>query len=220
MIILPNSPEMPLFTVEHTPVTALPGINESPLNVTEAEFSDFNADIREIVISTSDFFQFPELRPRSSEGCFAPVFGDGFSLNDLPPAVITNSYDDDDDDDDMDDVPDEEDDDIYEEVEQFEDFDDEFDEDFEDEFDEDYEDLARIDDEEIEGEDDDVSGISPRYEEEFGDVDIRTKFIPDGAEMGLNEEVLISEDDLEESDTSDFDDFEDDDAEEFNEYDN
>ena len=70
------------------------------------------------------------------------------------------------------------------------------------------------------GEDDDVSGISPRYEEEFGDVDIRTKFIQDGAEMGLNEEVLMSEDDLEESDTSDFDDFEDDDAEEFNEYDN
>ena len=120
----------------------------------------------------------------------------------------------------IEDIPDEEDEDVYEEVEAFEDFDDDFDEDFEDEFDEDYEELARIDDEEIEGDDEDSANAPSRYEEEFGDVDGQIKFIPDGG-MPLNEEVLLIEDDLDESDTSDYDDFTDDvDGDDFGEYDN
>lgn len=222
MIILPNSPESPASTVEKTPVKTVPGVEETRPEISEIQrfIQNPSAYFSEIPTFVPDFFQIPEGTTRPSLNSYSTIFGNGSSMSDLPPVVVMNSYDDEDDDDEMEDVPDEEDDDIYEEVEQFDDFDDEFDEDFEDEFDEDYEDLAKIDDEDIEGDDDDVGNTSPRYEEEFDDIDGRTKFIPDGAAMGLNEEVLINDDDIDESDTSDFDDFEDDDPEEFNEFDN
>ncbi|MCR5164931.1 MAG: hypothetical protein K6C40_12995 [Thermoguttaceae bacterium] len=51
-------------------------------------------------------------------------------------------------------------------------------------------------------------------------MDGQIKFIPDGG-MPLNEEVLMIEDDLDESDASDYDDFTDDvDGDDFGEYDN
>ncbi len=223
MIILPNSPEMPLSTMENTLATTFPGLEETHRNIPEIDrfFQNPSGYSFEIPASNPDLFHLFEGITDPSGTSSSTFFGCSSFMNDRPPVVINNSYDDEDDEDEIDDVPDEEDDDVYEEVEQFDDFDDEFDEDFEDEFDEDYEDLARIDDEDLEGDDDDAGNTSPRYEEEFDDIDVRTKFIPDGAAIGLNEEVLISEDDIDESDTSDFDDFEDDNSEEdFNEYDN
>ncbi|MDO4629939.1 MAG: hypothetical protein Q4C70_12220, partial [Planctomycetia bacterium] len=84
-------------------------------------------------------------------------------------------------------------------------------EDFEDEFDEDYEDLAKIDDEDLEDElDDDTNGTPARYEEEFGDIDGQTRFIPDGAEMELSEEILLGDDDLSGNAGSNFNEFDDD----------
>lgn len=136
----------------------------------------------------------------------------GFTVRDLPPFVVTNSYDDEEDDEGMDDLSDGDDEDIYEEVESYADFDDDFDDDFEDEFDEDYEDLARIDDEDGDGDEDELGTTSTRYEEEFGDVDSQTKFLPD------NEETIIDE--IDESESSVFNDFGDDEENEaFNEYD-
>ncbi len=136
----------------------------------------------------------------------------GFTVRDLPPFVVTNSYDDEEDDEGMDDLSDGDDEDIYEEVESYADFDDDFDEDFEDEFDEDYEDLARIDDEDGDGDEDELGTTSTRYEEEFGDVDSQTKFLPD------NEETIIDE--IDEPESSVFNDFGDDEENEaFNEYD-
>ncbi|MDO4571530.1 MAG: hypothetical protein Q4D38_14190 [Planctomycetia bacterium] len=138
-----------------------------------------------------------------------PTWGSLSFLGDEALPFVFNSFDDDEDDD-LDEVPDEDDEDIYKEVETYEDFDDDFDEDFEDEFDEDYEDIDKIDEEEIEQEIGDEPAIPT--EEEFGDIGGKITFIPDGAELGLSEEILIVEDDIEEVD-GDFVDFEDEDEE-------
>lgn len=135
------------------------------------------------------------------------------------PFVITNSFDDDDEDSDLDEVQPEDDEDVYEEVETFEDFDDDFDEDFEDEFDEDYEDLDKLDDDEaIEREIAAEDAEAGRFEEDFGDVDGRAHFIPDGT---LSEEILLPEEELSDvvpdADFSEFDDEEE--EEEFNDFD-
>jgi len=218
MNILINSPEAPTNPVTLSPVWTFPTSGFMPLLSPEwnPESENENQEVdpaAEPDPNQENIFSFPNP--------FLPADGNILTLTDSPQLIITNSFDDEDEDDEMEDVPDEEDDDVYEEVEAFEDFDDDFDEDFEDEFDEDYEELARIDDEDIEDEDEDSANAPSRYEEEFGDVDGQAKFIPDGGDMPLNEEVLLSEDDLDESDASDFDDFADDDeGEEFNEFDN
>lgn len=221
MIILPSMPEFPVKPESFSPVWPSDPDGFTPLSAPDQTLENANdEDALVAEPAQEDFFSLPDLNSTLS--------GNVFTLTDTPPLIVTNSYDDDNDkdrdnednDDSIEDIPDEEDEDVFEEVETFEDFDDDFDEDFEDEFDEDYEELARIDDEDIEDEDEDSANAPSRYEEEFGDVDGQIKFIPDGG-MPLNEEVLLIEDDLDESDTSDYDDFTDDvDGDDFGEYDN
>ena len=187
----------------------------TPLSVPAWLLPDL-ADARLPELGVSSVFQPETFLPETylSELNGGDVWGGGLGLavRDLPQFVITNSYDDDEDDEGMDDLSDGDDEDIYEEVESYADFDDDFDDDFEDEFDEDYEDLARVDDEDGDGEDDELGTTSTRYEEEFGDVDSQTKFLPD------NEETIIDEIDV--SGASVFNDFDDDEENgAFNEYD-
>lgn len=240
MIILPSSSEFSTIPAEVSPqapstLASVPEMGRpdarpecvcaecEPLPGLDSEFPlpDAESDLPEGADVRTDVPVFAPIFGENPTFGMVPSFGNPLAQTDVPPLVITNSFDDEEDDDDMDEVPDEEDEDVYEEVETFDDFDDDFDEDFEDEFDEDYEDLAKIDEEEVDAEEEDATGTPARYEEEFGDVDGQTKFIPDGAEITLNEEVLISEDELEESDTSEFDDFEEDEEnEQFDEFDN
>lgn len=220
MIILPNLPEKPVKSETFSSIWTHVAPGYMPL-LTPDSNRENEKDIPETEPSQEDFFSLPDF--------ISPLSGNVFTLSDVPPLIVTNSYDDDNDkdndnddnDDNLQDIPDEEDDDVFEEVETYDDFDDDFDEDFEDEFDEDYEELARIDDEDIEDEDEDSASTPSRYEEEFGDVDGQIKFIPDSGDMPLNEEVLLIEDDMDDSDASDFDDYTDDDeGEDFNEFDN
>ena len=140
------------------------------------------------------------------------TLSDNLFFRDVPPAVVTNSFDDDEDDDDLDEIPD---DDTFEDEDTYEDFD----EDFEDEFDEDYDDLDKIEEEDFDEEiEEDSDEIPDGFEEEFGDVDGEVKFLPEGADLSLAEEILLPEDDIiEEVVTEDFEDFseDDDDVEEF-----
>ncbi|MBR0193061.1 MAG: hypothetical protein IJQ31_13460 [Thermoguttaceae bacterium] len=219
MIIMPNFPGKPMKPETFSPIWTLVSPSFMPLPDSDSTLEN-DEDAPENKPAQEEIFSFPNFYPQTS--------GNVLTLTDMPPLIVTNSYDDDNDkdndndndDDNIEDIPDEEDDDVFEEVETFEDFDDDFDEDFEDEFDEDYEELARIDDEDIEDEDEDSASTPSRYEEEFGDVDGQIKFIPDGGDMPLNEEVLMIEDDLDDSDASDFDDYTDDDSDDFGEYDN
>lgn len=219
MIILPSLPEKPMNSEASSQIWTHVTPGFMPLPDTDPNM-DNDEEAPKAEPAQEGFTSFPDF--------ISPLSGNVFTLTDVPPLIVTNSYDDDNDkdsdndsdDDTIEDIPDEEDDDVFEEVETFEDFDDDFDEDFEDEFDEDYEELARIDDEDIEDEDEDSASTPSRYEEEFGDVDGQIKFIPDSGDMPLNEEVLMIEDDLDETDASDFDDYTDDDSDDFSEYDN
>ena len=117
------------------------------------------------------------------------------------------------DDDDMDDTVD----DIqFENDEPGEDFDDDFDEDFEDEFDEDYEDMDKIDDDTDEEEEVVEEEETLPAEEEFGEMDPQTTFLPEGASLGIAD--MVTEDEIEEDDGEGvFEDFEEED-EEFDDY--
>lgn len=208
MIILPNFSEILTIPVEKVPFSNSPSENKPIPAESGAESSSTEPSMVPVPFSVVGMPT--QIETLTENGAIFPVL-EMPSVSDLPPIVITDSFDDDDDDDDMDDVPDDDDEDIYEEVEAFEDFDDDFDEDFEDEFDEDYEDLAKIDDEDLEDElDDDTNGTPARYEEEFGDIDGQTRFIPDGAEMELSEEILLGDDDLSGNAGSNFNEFDDD----------
>ncbi|MDO4575825.1 MAG: hypothetical protein Q4D98_11490 [Planctomycetia bacterium] len=166
-----------------------------------------------VIPNTTEFVFFPSW---DAQAAVIPGLGT-YPTKETYPPIVTDSYDDededvDDDDLDEDDIPD---DDVFEDEDTYEDFDDDFDEDFEDEFDEDYEDLDKIDDDEEE-----EVGDEPAYEEEFGDVDGETKFIPEGGELGLSEEILLPEDDIEEVvPTPEFDEFDDDADEGFEDFD-
>lgn len=163
-----------------------------------------------IVTSSTDGMNFAEIIewPNGIPGLLPEKGVSG----DIPLTIVTNSFDDDDDDDDLDEIPD---DDTFEDEDTYEDFDDNFDEDFEDEFDEDYEDLDKIEEDDFDEEtEENPDEIPEGFEEEFGDVDGEVKFLPEGAELSLAEEILLPEDDIiEEVVTEDFEEFSEDDDE-------